>query len=97
MKKGEIVFCNLKLKRKNGLFITLKRCIFSKPYEGKREKLNWGSANDRRLISQTNLKEDLKIIEIEILKSLGFRHKGESFSKVNKSENNQRLPSGTYV
>ena len=96
MKKGEIIFCNLYLKRKNGLVIQLKECVFSKPYEKERNVLEYNNANDRVLINKTNLKEDLIIESIEIIKSVGFKHKGNAFSEVKKNDNNIRNAIGGY-
>ena len=96
MKDGEIVYCNLHLKRKNGLVVQIKGCIFSKPYNEERTELNYKNSNDRRLINQTKLKENFKIEKIEIIKTLGFKHKSEYFTKVTKKQDTFRNVMGGY-
>jgi hypothetical protein len=96
MEKGEIVYCNLKLRRNNGVIVNLENCVFSLPYEGERILLKFDDMSDRKLIKKTKLKEDLKIEQINIIKKLGFKNKTNSYIEVVKNNNNKRNIMGGY-
>lgn len=98
MKLGQIVYCNLKVKtmcKKKKEYI-IENCIFSHPYEEKRNVLYWSEMNDRRLIKQTPFKEDLCILKIDIISYLGFRHKGSGYTEVKKTNENRNKITGAY-
>ena len=93
---GEIVLCNLKLKPIKKESFYLKDVIFSNPYEKKRFELIYSNRNDRRLIDLTGFKEDLKIINIEVISRHGFKNKSKGFTLAKKSDNSRNKITGTY-
>lgn len=96
MKLGQIVYCNLHVKTKKNKEFIIKNCIFSHPYNKKRVDLFYSDMNDRRLIKQTPFKEDLKIVNVDIIEYLGFKHKGSGYTEVQKNDNNKRNSLGIY-
>lgn len=90
MKKGEIVFCDLHLKTKKGKKIVLNEVVFSHPYNHIKTELKVGNYDDVRTIHKTGLDEDLIIEKVEVIKSLGFKHKGNKYTEVKKNDNNNR-------
>lgn len=87
MKENIIYFVNLYLKTKSNKKIKLKEIVFSlKKGQSNRNKLLFNNKEDRLIISQTNLKEDLFIEKIEILKELGLKHQSQKYTehKANK-------------
>lgn len=96
MKDGQIVLCNLKLRTLSGRLVYLKDIIFSKPYESERNVLIYSKIEDRNIICKTKLKEDLFILDIEIIKELGFKHKSNNFTKAIKSDEKRNTITGAY-
>lgn len=96
MKDGQIVLCNLKLRSLKGKTIYLKDVIFSKPYDKERKVLIFSNIEDRNIICKTKLKEDLFILEVEIIKELGFKHNNNNFTKAIKSDEKRNTITGAY-
>lgn len=96
MELGEICIVNLKLRSENGKVFYLNDVIFSHPYDKRRTKLCYSSFDDRRLINKTKFKEDLQIIEIEVLKSVGWKSKLKDYTEVKKNEEIRNKITGAY-
>lgn len=96
MELGEICIVNLKLRNEKGKVFYLNDVIFSHPYEKKRTKLLYSDFNDRRTIHKTKFKEDLQILEIEVLKSVGWKSKLKDYTEVKKNEERRNKITGAY-
>lgn len=93
---GEIGIVNLKLRTEKGKVFNLNDVIFSHPYDKRRTKLSYSSFDDRRLINKTKFKEDLQIIEIEVLKSVGWKSKLKDYTEHKANKPLLRNIDGSY-
>jgi hypothetical protein len=93
---GEIVFCNLTCKTDKGKALTVKRIVFSCGYNGLSKKLLYAVSEDQYLINKFGLKEDIEIVAIEVISSLGYRHKHTGFSEVRKGDEVRNKITGAY-
>jgi putative cell wall-binding protein len=91
LEKGEIGIVNLKVRCKLNKTYFINDVIFSIPYEGKRTKLFMSDSIDKRIISKIKKNEDLIILEIEVIKKVGFKNKTNNFTSaiVHKEERNK--------
>lgn len=88
MKINEILYCNIEVLNK-GKPITLNKVVYL--YDGN------NTLNDERLLKRYNLPNKLKIINIEIIKSLGFKNQNKDYTEVKKSEEKIRnRKTGSY-
>jgi len=71
---GEIVHCNLTFKTKNNKTIEVKGAVFGRPYEGEFQTLySMESNDDYRLLIRYKIAEDVELIKVDVIKSLGFK------------------------
>ena len=79
IEKGVIIYCNMQLttirvqegrRRVKQKIVDLKETVFSCPIGSERDVLRYSDIRDRRLIVRTGLKEDLKVLKVEIIKKL---------------------------
>lgn len=96
LKPGEIGIVNLKLRTLNGSIFYLNDVVFSHPYDKKRNKLSYDNFDDRRLISKTKFKQDLFIVDIEVLQSVGWKNKSKNYTEVKKNEETRNKITGAY-
>jgi len=99
MQKGEIVLCNMTLTDNEGNRYTLKKQVFSTPYEGTREVLFASSQDDRMILTKIKADKNLRIQAIDIIVSVGFRNKireGALHTSVKGSDKNERNKDGVY-
>lgn len=87
---GEIVYCNLTLQSKDKKTITLKEVVFSFPYEKKYTTLEYKDKENNGIMQKCGKKEDLLILNIDIIERLGYKHKGKGFTEAKKNDNNNR-------
>jgi hypothetical protein len=74
IKEGEIVYANLIFRNKKGVKIKVCNQIFSRDYNGSYRKV-YTKELDAGKIKSFGLKEDsLTLIDIEVIKSLGFKN-----------------------
>ena len=82
MEAKEIFFCNLTLQSKNG-----KKVVKNVVYKEK----DGYYKNDREGINNP-----LKVLKVDIIKSLGFESLTKNYSEVKKSDNKRNNISGAY-
>jgi hypothetical protein len=75
LEKGEIAVVNLKVRCSKNKIHIIKDVIFSHPYEQLKTKLIYEDIEDRKSIKKINKKEDLIIIDIDIIQKVGMKHK----------------------
>ena len=75
LNKGEIAIVNLKVQCSKKKIHFIKDVIFSHPYESFKNTLIFEDIVDRKSIKKIKKKEDLNILEIEVLKKIGNKHK----------------------
>lgn len=75
LEKGEIAVVNLKVRCSKNKIHYIKDVIFSHPYESFKNILIYEDIVDRKSIKKINKKEDLIILEIQILQKVGMKHK----------------------
>lgn len=75
LEKGEIAVVNLKVRCNKNKIHYIKDVIFSHPYESFKNLLIYEDIVDRKSIKKINKKENLIILEIEILQKVGMKHK----------------------
>lgn len=93
---GEIGIVNLKLRTEKGKILNLNDVVFSHPYDKKRTKLSYSNFEDRRLISKTKFKENLHILEIEVLQSVGWKNKSKDYTEHKANKPLLRNIDGSY-
>jgi hypothetical protein len=96
LKPGEIGIVNLKLRTLNGSIFYLNDVVFSHPYDKKRNKLSYDNFDDRRLISKTKFKQDLFIVDIEVLQSVVWKNKSKNYTEHKANKPLQRNIDGSY-
>ena len=93
---GQIGLVNLTLRNSKGKIFKLQDVIFSQPYDKKRSVLKYSDMFDRRTIIKTKQKEDLFILEVELIKELGWRSKIKSYTEVKASTEIRNKITGAY-
>ena len=100
LKLGEIVHCNITLRTKDKAVISAKEIIIGREYEKKfNTDLKWMNDDDRSILRRCGITDkDAHIIDIEIIKSLGFKVKSKDLGgiSIEKSETEKRMANGTY-
>jgi uncharacterized protein YukJ len=75
LKKGEIAVVNLKVRCSKNKIHYIKDVIFSHPYEQLKTKLIYEDILDRKSVKKINKKEDLFIIDIDVIQKVGMKFK----------------------
>ena len=77
IKSGEIVHCNLTFITKNKKIIEVKDTVFGRPYNGEfQTHYRIESNEDARLLIRYKIDEDVELLKVEVIKSLGFKNFG---------------------
>ena len=75
---GEIVHCNLTFVTKNKKTIEIKDAVFGRPYEGEFQTgYSMESNDDSRLLMRYKITEDVILVKLEVIKSLGYKNKNQ--------------------
>ena len=75
LEKGEIAVVNLKVRCSKNKIYFIKDIIFSHPYEKLKTKLIYEDILDRKSVKKINKKEDLIILEIDVIQKVGMKFK----------------------
>ena len=71
---GEIVHCNLTFLTKSKKTIEVKGAAFGRPYEGEfKTTYRMDSNDDYRLLIRYKIDQDVELIKVDVIKSLGFK------------------------
>lgn len=99
IKPGEIVHCNLTFVNKRKESIIIKDVVFGRPYAGKFQTIyKIDSTEDAGLLIRYKIEEDVELISVDVIKSLGFKvDNNQGYSTASKSETDMnRQKSGNY-
>jgi len=97
IKPGEIVYCILTYKTKKGKSKTSKKIVYSRSYKNESKKeLFFNLKDDRIFIKRIGEKEDLTILDINIIESLGFKQKTKLYTSVKKNSEERNKITGAY-
>lgn len=95
---GEIVRCNLTFKNAKKETIVCNDVVFGRPYEGEfQTKYLIDASSDSWILKRYKITEDVELIKVDVIKSLGFKVSEQSFSSVKRSERSGRQKSGDYI
>lgn len=96
---GEIVHCNLTFITKKKNVIEVKNAVLGRPYEGKFQTVySISSTEDAGFLIRHKIDEDVELVKVDVIKSLGFKVKSEGYSEVKKNETDmKRQKSGDYI
>jgi len=83
---GEIVFCDLTIIHK-GKKHKLKKVVY---------KNDGDLYYERRLLEKLNIKEPVKVEDIQIISRLGFENKTKGFTEVKGSDEKRNKITGAY-
>lgn len=100
IKPGEIVHCNLTFVNKRKESIIIKDVVFGRPYAGKFQTIyKVDSTEDAGLLIRYKIDEDVELISVEVLKSLGFKvdNQNSNYSTASKSETDERQANGSFM
>ena len=86
IKKGEIVYCNLKFRYKKKEY-ELKDVVY---------KQENGFFYNRRLMQPLKIDDEVRVYDIEILARLGFENKNLGYTEVKKSNEQRNKITGAY-
>lgn len=71
---GEIVHCNLTFLTRSNKKIEVKDTVLGRPYEGEfQTTYKMESNDDSRSLIRYKIDEDVELIKVEVIKSLGFK------------------------
>lgn len=96
IKPGQIVYCNIKCKTLKNKIMEVKGIVYASEYSGFNPNLSFNNSDDRFTIRKFNVKEDLIITGIEIIKELGFKNKSKEFTEVKASDEKRNKITGAY-
>lgn len=98
IKPGEIVHCNLTFITKKKNVIIVNDAVFSRPYAGEfKTKYSVDVAQDAMDLIRYKIDEDVELVKVDVIKSLGFKVEPSGYSHVKKSETDMnREKSGNY-
>lgn len=74
IKEGQIVFANLHFKNKKGKYIIVNKVIISRDYN-KPLKTTYTLKDDESKLKSYDIKEDVTLINIDIIENLGYKNK----------------------
>jgi len=80
MKKGEIVYCNLKIQHKNKT-ILLKEVVY---------KLVDGLYYNKRILDAHKISKAVKVLNVDIIARLGFENKNLGYTEAVANDNHKR-------
>jgi len=86
IKFKEIVYCNLTILHKGKKHL-LEEVVYKKED---------GFYYNQRILNTLNIKEKVKVLDVEIIKRLGFENKSKGFTEVKKNEETRNKITGTY-
>lgn len=101
IKPGEIVHCNLVFLNKKKESIIRRDVVFGRPYAGKFQTIYKidSTTEDAGLLIRYKIDEDVELISVEVLKSLGFKvdNQNSNYSTASKSETDERQANGSFM
>ena len=80
MKKGEIVYCNLKVRHKNKTII-LKKVVY---------KLTDGFYYKKYILDRYKINEKVQVLNVDIIERLGFENKNLGYTTAIANDNHTR-------
>tara|TARA_B100000902_G_scaffold149672_1_gene146241 strand:+ start:6078 stop:6392 length:315 start_codon:yes stop_codon:yes gene_type:complete len=101
VKKGEIVYADIKLISINNVEYELKKVVFSRQWECDFPVLNKDKYSrflrQNRIVDKKNNIIESKIVDIQIIAHTGFKNNAKGYTEAKKNEQIRDSVTGAYV